>query len=189
MLLLVCFVCVLAGCGSANKVRDETEISADVQAQDAIITDCALRVDSFSVTKRQTNPENKNDFVWCTIKASNKDFSYSADYELTYVLYNDGWQLEGCYKGETSITPARYPTQEEATEIVRERFSDNELKKYNAKTSEAGTTIVYPFLIIGGPNIKNGVYYGDYIDMDYTVWFTFDIRSGWSSELRAGSGR
>ena len=51
-------------------------------------------INESQISKRQTNEDDKTDFVWIDVSASNEDFSYTASYELTYVLYNDGWQLE-----------------------------------------------------------------------------------------------
>lgn len=66
----------------------------DVAQIDSYVEEYGLSIDSYKITKRQTNPERKTDYVWISFVASNSDFTYQASYELEYVLYNDGWLLE-----------------------------------------------------------------------------------------------
>ena len=93
--LSICLLYNLYGCGNDNMLeRTEDQISNDIQKEDDYINTYNLEIDSISISKRQTNIEDKNDYIWCDIDASNDKFSYSAKYEITYILYNDGWDLE-----------------------------------------------------------------------------------------------
>lgn len=48
----------------------------------------------YKIDKRQTNPDDKTDYVWFSFEAENDDFTCTASYMLTYVLYNEGWLFE-----------------------------------------------------------------------------------------------
>ena len=92
VLLLVGLVGVLCSCG--HSAKSESDILSDLQEIDDFFQDYNLSVDSSEILKRQTNQNDKTDYVWIEFNASNDDFAYYASYELTYVLYNDGWLLE-----------------------------------------------------------------------------------------------
>ena len=94
--LFVVLILSLAACGGIG-VKTDDEISSDIQTMDEYFGNFDLAVDSIEISKRQTNEADKTDYVWATIYASNDEFSYTADYSMTYVLYNDGWQLEEFY--------------------------------------------------------------------------------------------
>ncbi len=74
---LFCF----SGCGT-NKGKNESEVLADVKNQDSFISEYNLKIRSSSVIKRQTNIDQKTDYVWVSLKADNADFSYSAEYYM-----------------------------------------------------------------------------------------------------------
>jgi len=90
--LLVISCLLLTGCG--NKPKSDDAIAEDIKNEDRYFSKYNLELDSFNVDKRQTNEEQKTDYVWLTITGSNDEFTYTASYQATYVLYNDGWLLE-----------------------------------------------------------------------------------------------
>lgn len=49
----------LAGCGKKNTGKRESEIISDIKTHDYMIGDYNLNIGSSAVTKRQTNPEQK----------------------------------------------------------------------------------------------------------------------------------
>lgn len=110
---------LLTACGaSAAKSKGESAICADIVNEDHYFSNYSLNIDSSHITKRQTNEDDKNDFVWIEVNASNDVFTYSANYELTYVLYNDGWLLDNYKKTNSSVAPKVFPTLEDAMGIL-----------------------------------------------------------------------
>ena len=190
MILAVCLMCGLAACDSTPKEKTEDQVSADIQAQDNYFSDYNLKVRSFSISKRQTNADDKNDFVWCQITAANDDFSYTAEYRVAYVLYNEGWILEDCSKESSSIKPSHYPTEKEAMDIIYELHSDkiptikDIVTLYAAIISESGVDVTYPYLIPSRPMYSSsGQYIGDSVARTRAIFYHFEPQSGWTSLL------
>lgn len=94
--IIVVAILVTKNFGGMNKSngKSEREIVKDIQSRDSFFTSYNLKVDSSRITKRQTNPEYKTDYVYIDIVALNEEFIYDASYRLTYELYNNGWILE-----------------------------------------------------------------------------------------------
>lgn len=169
-------------------VSDEQQILADVQAKDSYYSTYSLNIDSFSITKRQTNADDKNDFVWCAVAASNSVFSYSAEYKVTYVLYNDGWLLEECNQSNSSVIPNSPPTQTQAEaeqfflEYEEQHLLDHvveiQVKRRSTLQKLSDVSYAYYFRIVG-----KTIYGDDTIPGDYAVYYHFDPISGWSSEV------
>jgi len=91
-IMVVLIMTILTACG--EKAKNEKEIAEEVAMYDTFFEAYELEIVSYKVDKRQTNEDDKIDYVWFTICGQNSEFEYSAEYELIYVLYNDGWQLE-----------------------------------------------------------------------------------------------
>lgn len=186
--LSICMVCVLSACGSKTQEKSESQISEDVQAQDDYLNTYDLKLDSFSITKRQTNEEEKNDLVWCEISASNDIFSYSAEYKLTYVLYNDGWLLEECNRSSSTATPLSPPpqTQEEAMALVMANWEQGDLSNVSQSRISASSSLQeisdleYAYYFRVSWKTRLGL---DGIPVDYAVYYRFDFASGWYSEV------
>lgn len=84
---------MLSACSGGSK--SEKDIAKDIVEQNSYFRTYDLKLDDYTVSKRQTNKNEKIDYVWISISGSNDDFEYIAEYELLYILYNDGWML--CY--------------------------------------------------------------------------------------------
>ena len=84
----------LTACSGGAK--SEKDIANDIAKQDSYFEIYNLKLDDYEITKRQTNKDDKTDYVWITITGNNSEFEYTAEYEAIYVLYNDGWLLEEC---------------------------------------------------------------------------------------------
>lgn len=106
LVVLAALALIFALC-SRHSAKSEREILSDIRAYDDYYSNFNLNIDSIQITKRQTNPEQKVDYVWCTVSASNRDFTCSRDYSLTYVLYNDGWLLDDYDDRLSSLLPNR----------------------------------------------------------------------------------
>lgn len=106
MLVMCCTAC-------SNLAKREKEIAKDISKKDSMFKKFSLDIKEYEVTKRQTNKEEKTDYVWITLEGANKEFEYIVDYKLVYVLYNDGWKLENyelldsSYKALKSFDPSK----------------------------------------------------------------------------------
>ena len=180
MLLLMLSICLIYGltaCGGTAKGKSEKQIEDDIAEallKDAALGEYHLEITSFSVSKRQTNTEDKTDFVWFEVDAignlgNNTDhkFSCSIECEAAYGLYNDGWRLD-TFSGvvlASSIKPLYYPTQEQAESAAKAMYmgfvpqrvevhdmiqkSDTEVKYqvdfYYADGTKSEHTVTYKF--------------------------------------------
>jgi len=125
LFLAMLLILLLSSCNGYSE-KSENEILIDVTIEDSFFSDYSLSTDESTVVKRQTNNDDKTDYVWLDVTASNEDFTYQASYELIYVLYNDGWLLEEYTKTNSYIEPKSYPSLEDAIEIMSSNFEDYE---------------------------------------------------------------
>lgn len=123
LVVLAALALILVLC-SRHSAKSEREILSDIRAYDDYYSNFNLNIDSIQITKRQTNPEQKVDYVWCTVSASNRDFTCSRDYSLTYVLYNDGWLLDDYDERLSSLLPKSYPTEDDARSCFSFLYDD-----------------------------------------------------------------
>ncbi|NBI11347.1 hypothetical protein D1641_15230 [Colidextribacter sp. OB.20] len=81
----------LSGCSKSGK--SEKEIINDLQA-DPVFISADVEISDYKIIKRQTDVENKTDFVYITVHTNAPELTSSLTYELKYELYNEGWILE-----------------------------------------------------------------------------------------------
>ena len=95
-LVLTLLLVGLTACGGAKTpdTVSESAMKLDVACQDDTIYENDMSIVSFEVEKRQTNEEDKTDFVWVRVTAENENARYVAYSKLSYGLYNDGWLLD-----------------------------------------------------------------------------------------------
>lgn len=93
---------LLCSCNSTPREKSEEEILEEISQIDHYIADYNLTIESYEITKRQTNPDSKTDYIWISVCAGNKDITYYNSYELEYALCNDRWLLENYCKGNES---------------------------------------------------------------------------------------
>lgn len=89
--LLAAIVAMLTGCSNS---KSNKEIAKEIATVDSYFINYDLTLDDYDVEKRQTNDGDKTDYVWLSISGSNDEFRYTANYEIVYIKYNDGWHLE-----------------------------------------------------------------------------------------------
>jgi len=94
--LLLAMFCLtgLTACSSTPDPVGESVIKNDVVCQDTTIYNAEMQLVSLSIAKRQTNTEQKTDYVWVDITAENDTSRYIASCKLSYGLYNEGWMLD-----------------------------------------------------------------------------------------------
>lgn len=103
LIALAVFI-ILSLCGCGEKTKSESEILEDISEYDEFIFEYGVEIASSNITKRQTNEDEKTDYVFVELNGSTETFDYSAEYELMYELYNDGWMLENIEKTTYSYT-------------------------------------------------------------------------------------
>lgn len=120
-LLVLLFLCISVLSACSGNSKSEKEIANDIAEQNHYFQTYDLELEDYTVSKRQTNKEEKTDYVWITISGSNDDFEYTAEYELLYVLYNDGWLLEDYELVDSSYKALSvYETNEIEAELSQE---------------------------------------------------------------------
>lgn len=95
ILVAVCLLMSLTAC--SENAKPEQDISNEIKQ--CFQNDFAhINFDNVTVeiTQRQTNKNDKTDYVWASVFASNEDLQYVGNYSAMYALYNDGWVLEYC---------------------------------------------------------------------------------------------
>ena len=97
---------------SKNPVKDEDAILEDVMLYDAFIEKYGIEITQLDIVKRQTNEDEKTDYIWLNIKGDNEQFSYTASYEITYSLYNDGWLVEHFDKTDDEFFANEIPSEQ-----------------------------------------------------------------------------
>ena len=156
----------------APAAKSEADIRVDIQKEDRGFSDYSLKIKSSTITKRQTNQDDKTDYVWVELTAENDAFTYQAEYELMYVLYNDGWLLEKFKNTASDIIPLSYPTLEEATAEIN-RYAGGCTYMDSAKSERS---VSYQF------EREETVYY---LTTRYRtiLSYQFDPSSGWTSSI------
>ena len=183
MLLLVLSICLIYGltaCGGTTKGKSEKQIKDDIAEtllKDAALGKYNLEITSFSVSKRQTNTEDKTDFVWFEVDAignlgNNTDykFSCSIECEATYGLYNDGWRLD-TFSGvvlASSIKPLYYPTQEQVKKEVSRGIIPTRVEVQDM-IQKSDTEVVFPVV---------AYYDGSGTVEETKVYYYFDLKKG-----------
>ena len=121
VLLALCSIFCLTSC-STSSVKSEADILSDIQGQDNWYHDFGLTIEATDITKRQTNKDDKTDYIWVDVSAFNDDFSYTGSYELTYILYNDGWMLEDFEQRSRAFDVKKICDQEIADIALEENY-------------------------------------------------------------------
>lgn len=172
ILLLALLICIMIACSHTPAAKTEEQIWADLCSQDDYFRDYNLQKNSFSITKRQTNTDSKSDYVWCDLVGSNNDFTYSATYELTYILYNDGWLLDDYSRTSADIEPNSFPTESEATDAISAYYDGCVL----LGSSKKDYSITYQF------DWQDEYHY---LITKYNIFLTYSFSpvSGWTGEI------
>lgn len=180
-MLAICMTLGLTSCGGSTKGKTENQVKTDISEvlSQGTFSGYNLNVSSFSVSKRQTNTEDKTDFVWCDVTATGTiyetdEFSCSIECEVTYVLYNDGWQLDTytCEIVPSSIKPLSYPTQEKVEYAAKHPDFDfiPTRVEIHDMIQKSDTEVVYPV---------DRYYDGTGQIKETKITFIFDLSQGW----------
>lgn len=129
VLAIVLMITTLTGCAQ-NKTVSKTDIINDIMSSDSYFNDYGLVIESSEITQRQTNIEQKTDYVWVSLEASNSDFLYTCNYELIYILYNDGWKIDECNRGLSEYLALTEPDKNSIIQEYSTTYNNCELTDY-----------------------------------------------------------
>lgn len=178
-ILFIVIVLLLCSCSNGNDAKSESEILKDISTQDHYFSNYEIEISSSNITKRQTNEDSKTDYVWISIVGEAEDFTYFADYELTYVLYNDGWLLENFDEVNSSYEAKLKPDIKAIESTIPVTYTDCSL--ISEQQSSANS---YSYLYSGYSEISD-VLLAQY---DLTVTAYFNPNSGWTTSLSEKEG-
>lgn len=120
-ILSIIFFLLFTGCA-----KDDRDIANEVANIDPYFRGYELELSDYTITKRQTNDDDKTDFVWISLSGENEDFLYTASYEVTYIKYNDGWHLETYNMLNSNYKAKGRPSSDEVCSSLSERYSNIE---------------------------------------------------------------
>lgn len=122
ILAVLCLLLFITGC--ADNAKSEKEICEEIEQfflndySNYTFNDVTVSID-----QRQTNADDKTDFVWASVYAKNDDLEFVGSYTATYVLYNDGWVLESCHLEDSDYVLLRPTvTEDQAKNAARDEF-------------------------------------------------------------------
>ena len=97
-----------------NPPKNESEIIADLEENKDFFPYCDLTIEELNILRRKTDKKNGTDNIFVEIEAENKDIGLDCtlSYEIKYVLYNDGWELENLSKYNEGVWNISYPEDE-----------------------------------------------------------------------------
>ncbi|MBQ2661760.1 MAG: hypothetical protein IJF80_03800 [Clostridia bacterium] len=172
MCLLLLFVILFSACSGTKAVKEDSEVAEDVMNYVALYHECDFSLDSYSIQKRQTNPENKTDYVWIEIVATNEECNYVANYEVEYVLYNEGWLIETCQLLNNEVDA--YQPPEELFEQIMVEQSIGAFQMANGLDYYGDNRYIAEFVEVDSN-------YNEYLSMTYitSVEANYRLYTGW----------
>lgn len=89
IVIMILGMLVFTGCA---KTADEKQIKIDLENTQFLKE--SETIEELIVEKRQTDKDQKEDIIWCSITTADEYVSYQKEVILTYGLYNKGWVLD-----------------------------------------------------------------------------------------------
>lgn len=172
IIMLVILAALLCACGAKEKTV--SEVLVDIQNQDGYYERFGIEIISSDVIKRQTNKDDKTDLIWVSTAGEGKDFRYFAEYQLTYVLYNEGWILEEFDEIDSRYEAKEEPIIEEVEIELSEKYENCTLL-----STEKESPNDYEYLFLGELEISE-VLYAQY---ELNVSAHFSLNDGWHFSL------
>ncbi len=173
IVLLLFIISLLSGCSAQKKPKSESDIVADITANDTLFSDYDLEVSEYTILSRRTSTEKMTDEVEVEVHSECESFTYESNYVLSYSLYDDGWALDNCQKGDASWTAVESVPQSEADDAARQHYGDD-VTFISRDDSENASDICY------SANISEG-----YAIVQHTVLlrYYFSPEHGWDYEI------
>lgn len=132
--LLLAFSLFFTGCSAKDNIADESQCLYDFvnfqkdvsEVANTFILDDPDFETNITISKRQTNIDQKEDIVYCNIDVSNEFATHSYECILEYNLYNDGnWILD-----EVTIENATYSVNAPLSDDIILDIISNDLYSY-----------------------------------------------------------
>lgn len=123
LLGIIFFLAIInIGCTSNSNAKSKAEIEKDLLEN----LNKKFSLNSFEITKRQTNEKDKTDTVWITCEVSSDFIVSTIESVLYYELFNDGWQIVDSDLQRDSATPiASSITQSDVEEKLYKEGYEN----------------------------------------------------------------
>lgn len=77
-----------------NRPVGDAQIKTDIKLNDSTFQQHILEIDDVFITERRTAENGSFDMISLVASSSNDEFTYSAQYDMTYGKYQGGWQLD-----------------------------------------------------------------------------------------------
>ena len=148
--LLLLSLFVFSSCGESRKVSDKQLVN-DLSVNETIATIFKSELFetepfeyfSHNITKRQTNPEKKEDIIYCNLTVSNKNFSVNADCVLNYNYYDEGgWILDDVEVSNRKVSPTNTFSNEEIMNVFKKASTQSVISNILEEHGQAGITVL-----------------------------------------------
>lgn len=192
IILFIVLGLTICGCSSNGGVKTEKQIINDINNSE-YLSKYDLEVDEIKISRRKTDKKNKTDSMVTWIQSKNDIMEYSMGFELNYTMYEEGWLLdsiEPIHKDKWSYSPFDIATEEEADQVVEERYPNAISYKcvdvFMEKTMETGenpnTTYFTNFtyeIVEEYPCVTQ--------ELDYKLIFEFSPDKNWQARPKKDS--
>ena len=130
ILMFVMFIFLLSACGTPA-VKTEGEIISQLQEHPGFQERFPSYVDiqSFKIVERQTDTDNKVDFVYADIIVNNNLVEWETTYTLVYRLHDQGWSLNSISYDPSFVVGYKYDIRP-LTPAGRE-YADEKMASYD----------------------------------------------------------
>ena len=122
LFILVGIIVLLPISGCSTPIIAENAVFDDIKSSDPRCSTFDFIYDSMEITKRLTDEDNKRDTVYAKFICHNEEFEYTAEYIVTYILYNDGWKFENCQIANASYIASLFPDENLAKNAIRNKY-------------------------------------------------------------------
>ena len=147
LIMIFCpLACILLFSGCGVKAISDEQIFQDFKEL-GINSHHNVTFEKFEILKRMTNVDDKVDQVFLWVSGENGEVTFEAGYELIYLLYNDGWQLETyhSFEGERTsyVSPVSGVNQEVADAYMATKYPNATFKGQDLDLKKGRCTFQY----------------------------------------------
>lgn len=79
---------------ATTEPKNESDMITDLQNNATFYSNLDAKIQELEIIKRQTNEDDKTDYVYVSVRATNEYIECNRTYKLDYTLYNEGWILD-----------------------------------------------------------------------------------------------
>lgn len=119
----LCLCAILTSCG--NGAKNEKELQKDLLESGEFYNAQEVDIVGFEIEKRLTDKENRRDTVYAIVSVENEDITGTLYYEMDYIQYNDGWNLDSVARYKLpSFSPKSTPSDEMMDDVLEHDLND-----------------------------------------------------------------